>query len=164
MSESVEHWMLPQMRRLAKAKPEAFDQVLVHLREFQPALYEELCLMAVEHGELSADNCAVCLATDVSSLAVRLEIYRQDASENGDPVMIEVDEQNVARLAVARVTVWEIVREHRKFGSLEALQETYTSLTKSELRAALSYASRHEDEIESKIRAYEERFVKSAGV
>lgn len=155
-----EHWLLPQLRRLSKIKPGAFDEVVTHLREFHPGLYEELCLMAVEHGDLEASECAVCLATDVSSLAVRLEIYRSDAGNDENAIMIESDENGVASLVGSRIFVWEIVREYRRLGSLTALKEAYAALTEGELRAALRYAERHETEIENKIRAYEDRFAR----
>lgn len=158
-----EHWMLPQLRRLARAKPNSFEQIAGHIREFHPGLYEELCLMAVEHGDLTQGDCAVCLATDVSHLAVRLEIYRNDAGDAGNPILIEVDENGVACLVDSRIFVWEIEREFRKLGSIEALKDSYTGLTEGELRAALRYAERHPDEIARKIRAYEDRFVRSEG-
>jgi uncharacterized protein (DUF433 family) len=43
------------------------------------------------------------------------------------------------------------------------LKDSYTGLTEGELRAALRYAERHPDEIARKIRAYEDRFVRSEG-
>ncbi|MFM9872460.1 MAG: DUF433 domain-containing protein [Fimbriimonadaceae bacterium] len=156
-----EHWMLPQLRRLARIKPAAFDELVGHIREFHAELYEELCLMGVEHGDLEQSECAVCLATDVSKLAVRLEIYRADTGNDENAILIETDENGVASLVDSGIFVWEIAREHRKQGSLEALKNSYASLTEAELRAALRYSERHSEEIERKIRAYEERFVKT---
>lgn len=154
--------MLPQLRRLARVKPESFEVIVGHVREFHPGLYEELCLMALEQGDISQSECAVCLATDVSHLAVRLEIYRNDVGDSGNPILIEVDENGVACLVDSRIFVWEIEREFRKLGSIDALKESYTGLTEGELRAALRYAERHPDEIERKIRAYEDRFERTS--
>lgn len=153
--------MLPQLRRLARIKPAAFDELVTHIREFHPTIYEELCLMGVEHGDLEQGECAVCLATDVSKLAVRLEIYRADTGNDENAILIETDENGMASLVDSGIFVWEIAREHRKQGSLEALKNSYASLTEAELRAALRYSERHSEEIERKIRAYEERFVKT---
>lgn len=157
----MEHWLLPQLRRLSRIKPASFEQIVAHVKEFHPDVYEELCLMAVEHGELAQSDCAVCLATDVSHLAVRLEIYRSDTGNDENAILIEIDENGTACLVDSGIFVWEIVREHRKRGSLESLKDSYSSLTEAELRAALRYADRHPDEIQRKIRAYEERFVRN---
>ena len=156
-----EHWMLPQLRRLSRIKPVAFEELVSHLREFHPQTYEELCLLAVEHGDLNQSDCAVCLSTDVSNLAVRLEIYRSEAGNDENVILIGIDENGVACLVDSGIFVWEIVREHSKLGSLEALKDSYASLTEAELRAAIRYADRHPDEIQRKIRAYEERFVRT---
>lgn len=161
MANTKEHWILPQLKRLARTKPQSFDSLVVHLREFHPGVYEELCLMAVEHGDIEPADCAVCLATDVSHLAVRLEIYRAGAGSDDSAILIETDSHGVASLVDSQIRVWEIVREFRRLGSLGDLKEAYASLTESELRAAIRYAERHSDEIEAKIRAYEDRFVKA---
>ncbi len=153
-----QHWILPQLKRLARMKPAAFEELVAHLREFHPNLYEELCLMAVEHGEMHHADCAVCLATDVSSLAVRLEIYRSDTGNDDQAILIEADDSQVAKLVNSGIFVWEIVREYRRLGSLGALKESFASLTEAELRAALRYSERNPEEIESKITEYESRF------
>lgn len=162
MNGNPEPWLLPQLRRLAKARRTDYEAFEAHVKQFLPGLYEELCLMAVEHGDLANESCAVCLCTDVSELAVRLEIYRRDSSENGDPILLEVDAQKNAKLTAAGTYVWEIVRKFRELGSLEALQEAYSGLTASEIRAALTYAERHAEEIDAKIAAYESRFQPTA--
>lgn len=159
MGEFVEPWLIPQLRRLAKSRPERFASLVATLREARPDLYEELSLLAVEHGEIDTHECAVVLGTDPVSVGVRLEVYRREAHELGDPILVELDELGVARLAGAGASVWEIVREHRKLGSIGALKDAYPALSESELRAALRYSERHEEEIEETIRAYEARFV-----
>lgn len=153
--------MLPQLRRLSRTKPGAFQDLVTHIREFHPDIFEELCLMGVEHGDLEQSDCAVCLSTDVSQLAMRLEIYRSEAGNDENVILIGIDENGVACLLDSGIFVWEIVREHAKLGSLEALKDSYASLTEAELRAALRYADRHPDEIQRKIKAYEERFVRT---
>lgn len=153
-----QHWILPQLKRLSRMKPAAFEGLVSHLREFHPSLYEELCLMAVEHGDMEYADCAVCLATDFSALAVRLEIYRSDTGNDDRAILIEADESQVAKLVDSGIFVWEIVREYRRLGSLDALKSAYASLTEAELRAALRYADRNPQEIEAKIGEYESRF------
>ena len=143
------------MGRLAKTNPERFDTFLKRVQVNQPDIYEELALMAVENGDLSAENCAVCLQTDEPSVNVRLEIYRQVEGKETKGILIETDEHGVARLSEAGVKVWEIVHMYRKLGSLESLKESYHSLTDGELRAALRYADRNQEEVEARIQEYE---------
>lgn len=156
MMNGPEPWLVTQLRRLAQRHPEQFEALENHLRISQPNVYEELAIMAVEHGEMTSADCAVCLQTDEDHVGHRLEIYRRHASESGEGILITTDAQGVARLANTHVTVWEIVREFRRVGSVASLKEAFASLTESELRAALVYAGRHPDEIGEKIREYEE--------
>ena len=158
MPSTTEPWLITELKRLASSQPEKFDQIADHLRTFHSELYEKLALSALEHGVLAPEDCAICLATDVSSVAVRLEIFRRDVSEDGNSLLIEKDTRGVARIAGSEVKIWEIVREYRKRGSNEELAEAYSGFSAAELRAALRYGEDHSDEIEAKIHEYESFF------
>lgn len=155
MSETTDPWLIPQLTRLAKANPERYETFWRRVQQNQPDIFEELALMAVDRGDLTAETCAVCLETDVSSVAVRLEIYRQVEGNETTGVMIETDEHGVARLGDTGIKVWEIVHKYRELGSIEALKESYLALTDAELRAALRYSDRNAEEIEARISEYE---------
>lgn len=155
MSTPSDPWLIAQLGRLAKTNPERFDTFLKRVQANQPDIYEELALMAVENGDLSPENCAICLETDEQNVNVRLEIYRQVEGNETKGIVIETDEHGVARLSDTGVKVWEIVHMYRKLGSIEALKESYLSLTDGELRAALRYADRNAEEVEARIAEYE---------
>jgi len=155
MHESQERWLLPQITRLAKSDPPKFAELAETLQLHAPAVYEALALMAVDRGDLSADDCAGHLCTDRAVVDSRLEDFRRDTLEV-DSHFVEKDAAGVARLAGTQVAVWEVVRAFRKLGSVGDLKAKYTSLTETELRAALAYAGRHPDEVGEAIQAYEE--------
>jgi uncharacterized protein (DUF433 family) len=69
--------------------------------------------------------------------------------------VLDEERGNVARLAEARIPIWEIVREFRKLGSVELLREAFPFLTPSELVAAMRYAEAHPSEIEAQIQQFE---------
>ncbi|MCB0825649.1 MAG: DUF433 domain-containing protein [Armatimonadetes bacterium] len=158
MPSTTEPWLITELKRLAITQPEKFDQIADHLRAFHGPLFEKLALSALEHGVLEPEECAICLATDVSSVAMRLEIFRRDVSEDGNTLLIEKDARGVARVTGSEVKVWEIVREYRKRGSIEDLAEAYSGFTAAELRAALRYGEEHTEEIDAKIHEYESFF------
>lgn len=155
MSQSTDPWLVSQLVRLAKANPLRYETFARRLQANQPDLYEELALMAVESGQISEDEAAAFLETDSGNVAVRLDIYRQVGEGETKGILIETDEHGIARLADTGVTVWEIVHKYRALGSIEALKESYPSLTDGELRAALRYADRNAQEIEDHIAEYE---------
>ena len=155
MDQITDAWLIPQLKRLAKTNPERFETFARRIQSNQPDIYEELSLMAVENGDITPEDCAHCLATDVPSVAVRLEIYRSVEGEEIHGVLIETDENGVASLSETGVKVWEIVHKYRVLGSIEALRESYLALTEGELRAALRYADRNPEEIEARISEYE---------
>lgn len=139
---------------MSAADPERFDLLVDHLRTFQPELFEDLALTALDEGDLSEEACAVVLSTDLSSLTERLETYRE--SDNGNPIAIALDDFGVARLTRSRLAVWEVVREYRLAGSLDSTEATFAGITPAEVRAALKYAEQHEEEINKRIAAYDD--------
>lgn len=152
----TEPWQAAEIARLAKSRPDQFQRLISVIQVHAPEVYEQLAIMAVEHGGMSSSECAACLETDEQAVDFRLEIYRRDASEGDSTVLITSDKSGTARLAASQITVWEVVREYRKLGSVERLKSAFPSLSESELRAALVYAGRNPDEIGAKLMQYEE--------
>jgi uncharacterized protein (DUF433 family) len=155
MSAQQEPWLVAELRRMAKTQPERYSGVELALKSFAPGLYEELILAAYDAGDLNEVQAAEFLGIDPAALSLRMELFHH-ANLEREPHLVEVDEQGIARLAHTRVAVWEVVREHRRLGGMDALKMNYTGLTEGELRAALAYAERHTDLIEASITRYEE--------
>ncbi len=162
MSVHNDTWMIAQVQRLAKTRPEKLTAILSQLRESLPEAYEELLLTALEHGDLTFSECAGRLGVDQAELKERQESYRTLLSEANEFPMIAKDSQGTARVIGTMIAVWEIVRKFRRAASVLSLKESFPSLTELELRSALAYAGRHPDEVQSHITAYEELKKQSA--
>ncbi len=165
MSESQTHWLVSQLRRLAKNDLPSFEQFSEIFRSQQPQLFTHLALMAIEHGDLTPAECAYAINTDLADVDAHLQLYRQGVAESGRESLVEVDERGVARLTSVGITVWEVVRESRRLGSVDALKESFPGLTANEVHAAVCFADRHPEEISKQIEDYEEKRIrpKSAG-
>lgn len=155
MSAQQEPWLVAELRRMAKTQPERYSGVELALKSFAPGLYEELILAAYDAGDLSEVQAAEFLGIEASALSLRMELFHH-ANLEREPHLVEMDDQGIARLAHTRVAVWEVVREHRRLGGMDALKMNYSGLTEGELRAALAYAERHAEVIEASITRYEE--------
>lgn len=156
MTTTLGHWIIPQLERLAKSHPERIDDLIESLRHLRPDIFDELHLMAVEHGQLSHEDAAARLHADIAVVETRLETYRRAMTFATESQVIEKDRHDVAKIVNKHVTVWEIVREYRRTDSVEAMRGAFPGLSEGELRAALIYAGRNPDEIGAQIRAYEE--------
>lgn len=154
MSQTIDLWLVDQLRRMAKTQPERFEGFVRSLQQALPAEFEELALMAVDEGSLQASDCAVVLMVDSEELNVRLEGYRNNTDDLPDG-LIEIDGNRVARIVDTQVAVWEVVRVFRRVGSVAELKQAYNSLSERELRAALAYAGNNPDEIAASIEQYE---------
>lgn len=149
-----ESWQLHQMQRLAKLDPERVESVLNALWLQYPKLYEELAISAVDQEQLSVDDCAERLGVSPTAIEERLISFRRSATFES-AVVHDDTVKHVARLANGQVAVWEVVREYRKQGGLEALKQSFPGLSESELAAGLRYAQEHSEEIEALIEEYE---------
>lgn len=156
MTTTLGHWILPQLERLARSHPERLDDLLESLRATHPDLFDELHLMAIEHGQLSRAEVASKLGADPSSVEARLQAYRDAMTFSTESQVIEKDRHGVARIADKQITVWEIVREYRRTDEVDAMRSAFPGLTEGEIRAALIYAGRNPDEIGAQIRLYDE--------
>lgn len=155
MQRTAEPWLIPQIQRLARSRPERLEGLISRIKAVSPELYEELALAAVEHGELSPEGCSEALSIEIDEVGRRLETYRRDLSEAMDEELVVLDSAKVARIRGSLITVWEVVREFRKLQSVAELRAAFPSVTELELRSALCYAGRHPDEITQQIAKYE---------
>ncbi|OJU64133.1 MAG: hypothetical protein BGO01_18560 [Armatimonadetes bacterium 55-13] len=147
---------MTQLLRLAQVDSERVETMLNTLWNSYPGLLGELAIAAVDQEQLSVDKCAEILKISTDEVDRRLlEFRKRTIKEDYDWAVVVDRDSSIAKLAESSVAVWEIVREYRKLGSVERLTETFPSLPKSELAAALVYAEQHPAEIEDQISKYE---------
>ncbi len=155
MGMTLEPWQLTQLQRLERLDPERTERVLNTLWEAHPELFEDLAVAAVDQEMLTVEGCAELLGYESDEIEHRLLEYRGRTQTAGCRIVLDEERGNVARLAEARIPIWEIVREFRKLGSVELLREAFPFLTPSELVAAMRYAEAHPSEIEAQIQQFE---------
>lgn len=153
----LEPWQFSQLKRLASFDPERAETAMNTIWNAFPGLFEEVCVSAVDQEHLTVARCAELLGLGEEEVMDRLHAFR---SRPQTAVAVVRDDRSVARLAEGHVAVWEIVREYRKLGSVERLVDSFTSLSRGELAAALKYAEQHPREIEEQIARYEEMLAK----
>lgn len=147
---------MSQVQRMARTRPRRLTAILFQLRESNPEAFEEMILTALEHGDITCDQCAHELGLDQEALAARQEAFRQRLSDSDESPVISRDPHGTARVNGTMIAVWEIVRKFRKSSSVSDLRDSFSSLTELELRAALAYAGRNPDEIQGQISAFDE--------
>lgn len=153
----LEPWQFSQLKRLATFDPERVETTMNTIWNAYPGLFEEVCVSAVDQEQLTVARCAEILNTDEGRVEELLHAFR---SRPPQPAAVVHDERAVARLAEGHIAVWEIVREYRKLGSVERLVNSFASLSRRELAAALKYAEQNPAEIEATIARYEELLAK----
>jgi uncharacterized protein (DUF433 family) len=150
----LQSWQTQQLQRLTQLQPERAETILNTLWAACPTLLGELAISAVDQETLSVDACADLLAISTHEVEQRLIAFRK-YSITIERAVVEEGCRHGARLAEGQVAVWEVVREYRKLGSVEALKESFPGLSEGELAAAFIYAEQHPSEVEEKILAYE---------
>ncbi len=155
----LEPWQLGQLQRLASLDSERAETILNTLWKSYPGLFEEMAISAVDHEVLSVDECASRLKNTAAEVEAMLLRFRQ-RSLRIDRAVVFHEGSSIARLHESQLSVWEIIREFRKLGSVERLEETFPSVPRIELAAALTYAEEHPKEIEDQILMYEEAVMK----
>lgn len=149
-----EDWQLVQLERLGRTDTERLETVLNTMWETFPGLLETVVLGALDGGQLSKEGAAAQLDVSVEDVCARLRQY-QASQFDGGFALVETGEGVAARLAECQITVWEIVREYRKLGSVERLKDAFPGLSRHELGAALDYAKHHPAEVQHQIDRYE---------
>jgi uncharacterized protein (DUF433 family) len=155
MWTSVEPWQLSQLQRLAILDPERVESLLNHLYAVEPTLLGELAVSAVDQEELSVSQCADLTGLSEEQVEAQLLTHRSRAMRSEAAVVID-PERHIARLAKGGVAVWEVVRVFRQHGTIAGLVDTFPSLSRSEMMAALAYAEKNLEEIEVQIERYEQ--------
>lgn len=149
----LEPWQLTQLARLAKRDPERLEGILNTLWGLFPNLRAELAISAVDQGEATVSEAAEALAISEEEVRSLLAAFRREPEQSGEAEVVA--SQRGAMVEDSQMFVWEIVREYRKIGSIEALTQSFPGLTTGQLAAALRYAEKHPDEIEDAISTYE---------
>ena len=153
MWQVLEPWQFSQLKRLASVDPERIETTMNTVWNAYPGLFEEVCVSAVDQEQLTIARCAEVLGIEEGRVEELLHAFRSRPSQPSAAVVR--DERSVARLAEGHVAVWEIVREYRKLGSVERLVDSFATLSKRDLAAALKYAEQNPAEIEAHIARYE---------
>jgi uncharacterized protein (DUF433 family) len=151
----IEDWQLTQLRRLAGLDRELAETVLNTIWNQYPGLFEQVIISALDQSEISASSAGQLLSMDEDAVTYKLMLFRKAMASHGQSSIIHEPGKD-AKLAGGSVSVWEVVREYRKIGSVERLIESFPSLSTAELAAALKYAAQHPAEIEAQIGKYEE--------
>lgn len=84
----------------------------------------------------------------------------EDIVADGAESLVTSDETGCARLSGCKIAVWEVVREHRKLGSVDRLCRAFPTLSVEQIDAALDYALSHPGDIEERIVAFEDVLVR----
>ncbi len=156
MNANQDAWMICQVQRMIRTRPERLTSILIQLKESLPEAFEEMILTALEHGDVTTERCAEELGVDQAALILKQEAFRQLLSDSAESPVISKDSQGTARVKGTMIAVWEIVRKFRKSSSVSDLRDSFPSLTELELRAALAYAGRNPDEVQGQISAFDE--------
>ena len=152
MPKPLSQWTLCELCRIAERDPQRVDRLAEALWTSHPRLLGELAISAVDHNELTLEEAAEVLNVSVEEVRSRVETFRRAER----PTIPIIDEQGIARLAEGQVPVWEVVREHRKCGSMEELAKAFPALTETELLAAIAYGEHNGEAIDKLIERYED--------
>lgn len=155
MPETLPTWIFPQLERLAVERPDRLAEVIAHLLEHVLGLESELTAMAVEEELLSADEGAGHLGISVEDMESAVHQIKEVLMRETAHARIARDANGVARIVDEHVAVWEVVREYRRLGAVEAVSQVMPMLSEVDIRLALTYAGRNPDEIGVLIQNYE---------
>jgi uncharacterized protein (DUF433 family) len=132
MARKYAEWQLAELLKLGGRDRDRAERALNAVWSAMPGLYEELAASAG-------------LSFDFEDSPKACPTY----------ALVETVESSVARLTESRIAVWEIVREHRRSGSMDELTVAFSSLDRGELEAAIDYGQQHREEIDLLIERYE---------
>lgn len=153
MRIAFEQWQLAQMERLAATQPYLIERVMNACFEADPSLLDELVIGAVHEEQISIEMASRHLNCSEEIVEAKLSAHRRRTLKQHCVVICE---GAVAKIADGGVPIWEIVRVHRRLGSLEKLCEAFTGVSQQMLSSALDYAKLNPEEIETQITRYEE--------
>jgi uncharacterized protein (DUF433 family) len=149
---SNKNWPISQLVNLVKHSPQAGAPVVQFLKNSCPETYQQLAILALDSGEISLAEVAKELGIPESTVANLYENYvREQSSERRNISKLD----GVAILTSCRVAVWEVEREYRRAGSIEALESLFPGIPPRELRCAIKYAAANSEEVEAQISRFE---------
>lgn len=144
-------WQLRQLERLAATDIDRTEHALNTLWNAVPGLLERLTIGAAANGDIDVDTAAAVLEWDAVDVQRAINLR----AERPTHAVVLQDARSVAKVSQGQVTVWEIVREFRKVGSVERLEGAFPGIEKFELASALRYAEQNPQEIQLAIDAFE---------
>ena len=151
MGKPLSQWALCELCRMADRDPQRADRIVETLWSTHPRLLGELAISAVDKNEISLEDAAEVLNVSPEEVKSRVEAFRR-AERPAAPI---IEDEGTPRLAEGQVPVWEVVREHRKCGSMEELAKAFPALTETELDAAIAYGTENAEAIDQLIEKYE---------
>ena len=133
MTHQYAEWQVTELAKLGQTDRQRAERALNALWSAVPGLFEEL------------------------ARAAGIQNDAEDTSDATGPAfaLVETGDGSVARLTESRIAVWEIVRAHRRTGSIEGLSAVFPSVDRAELEAAVDYGSQNQHEIDLLIDRYE---------
>jgi uncharacterized protein (DUF433 family) len=149
-------WQLDQLKVLSTTKPGTIQKALDALWIAMPSLQKEVILTALAEGRINATYAAreLNLSEDVV-----IEQAAEFGSEGtGRPILslIECEAGKAAKLPESGLAVWEVIRKFRQLGTIQAVLESFPSLSEAEMQSALGYATMNSEEIDKNIRDYDD--------
>ena len=152
MRTPLEPWQVAQLQRLSDTDPAQLESSLNTLWDNRPDLLEQITLAAIDQGYITPERGAQVLGLSITDVEQRLACHRR----------IELKKTYIvagpkeARLADSGIPIWEVIRVHRKVGTLARLQRAFKGLSLQTLGAALTYAEENPVEIQQQITKYED--------
>src|SRR5579862_5074967 len=104
MTHQYAEWQVTELAKLGQSDPQRAERALNAVWSAMPGLFEELAVSAGEPIEA-----------------------RDEAEANPAYALVETSESSVARLTESRIAVWEVVREHRRSGSMDELTAVFSA-------------------------------------
>ena len=159
MWAKAQKWQISQLERLVSSDPDRAETILNTVWKSFPGLLSELAISAVDQEMISVQECAEVIGSSEEEVVQRLINYRRRPSIAEATSEVHSDNA-VAKVADGRIAVWEVIREHRKLGSVDRLRQAFPSISEPDLAYAFRYAESHQPEIEKLIRDYEDILAK----
>lgn len=148
-------WMLQQFVRLTKIQPSRAEDLVARMCEQHPDLYLDLLIGAVDQELLPIEEASELTGLGTEAIESLMVEYRRGIVLNEGFVVCELSHGGTAKIGGHGVAVWEVVREARRTSGVDELTESFPTLTKREIQAALDYAEIHGREIDEEIERYE---------
>lgn len=149
----MEPWQVAQLARLSTIEPERVESGLNALWTERPELLEQVTIAGASAGDITPCEAGRILGISQAEAETKIADFNRKSLKR---CCLVVCESGVAKLADGGIPVWEVVRVHRKLGSLEKLHQAFGGTSPETLDSALAYAESNREEIDHQIERYEE--------